>query len=327
MAGTCQTLVMDEDLRLLIDLYVPPDAATAYLLLVGDRDAQPSAEVADRLAQLELIKLHPGGKVTPLPPRWAIGMLIRRRREELMKLDASLARTVAVAEDLQDLFDRVQERRGETPLVEIVHGSEAARSAVVRLLRDTRTVVKAFQPGPSSADRHQVDPIDLERLAAGVQYRCVYSTGYLSEPGAVEMAWALRDAGEIARVHNGMPGPMLIFDNHTAVLPTDRGSHPVLGCAVVRSSSVVHMCCAIFDAVWAGGTSLDGDAPDPADRIATLLLAGFHDGRIARQLDLSVRTVRRRISELMSLHGAASRSQLGAALADGRAGRPPATGS
>jgi DNA-binding NarL/FixJ family response regulator len=45
--------------------------------------------------------------------------------------------------------------------------------------------------------------------------------------------------------------------------------------------------------------------------VLQLLTAGFKDQAIARNLEVSLRTVRRRLSNLMAAHGLTSRFQLG----------------
>ncbi|RDG35048.1 helix-turn-helix transcriptional regulator, partial [Streptomyces corynorhini] len=52
--------------------------------------------------------------------------------------------------------------------------------------------------------------------------------------------------------------------------------------------------------------------PDATDlEILSLLLAGMTDARVAKQLDLGLRTVQRRVRGLMELSGVTTRLQLG----------------
>lgn len=238
-----------------------------------------------------------------------------------MALDARLTATVVAAEDLQAAFEHVEERRAGTPLIQILHGHRAADSTVVQLMGAASSSLLSMQPGPTTEVRHEVNPWDLDALERGVRLQTMYSSAFLAEEGAMEMVRALVAAGEEARVHNGLPTVMLHFDDETVLLPTDRDGHPSQGAAVIRSSSVVHVCKALFERYWEESIPLDLVAPR-ADPVPDLLLAGFSDDRIARELDVSVRTVRRRIRDLMARHGAATRVQLGAALAR-RAGQPP----
>jgi DNA-binding NarL/FixJ family response regulator len=56
----------------------------------------------------------------------------------------------------------------------------------------------------------------------------------------------------------------------------------------------------------------DGGGPTELDRkILALLLAGLTDQAVATQLDLSLRTLQRRVRHLLDLAGVESRMQLG----------------
>jgi hypothetical protein len=300
----------------------------AYAALVRDPGTPPADGAAGPLLELGLAQAGPDGAVQPLPPLVAIGSLVRRRRRQLLDADARLIQAMAAAEDLQVAYELAQERRGHVPLIELLHGYRSADSTVARLYAQTREVSRCFLVGPTSRERHTPSQADLDALARGLELRCIYTPVYLDEPGAMAMVGVLQAHGEQSRVHAGLPSAMLIFDEDVAVLPTDREGHPSQGAAIIRSSSVVRMCIALFEAYWRQATPLEGGRADAvdgravdgraadreADRIPALLLAGFQDERIARELDVSVRTVRRRIRELMDHHGAASRTQLGAAL-------------
>ena len=93
---------------------------------------------------------------------------------------------------------------------------------------------------------------------------------------------------------------------------------------VVRQASLVGMLQAYFDELWETASRVEARG----DRLAEhdhrrLLLAELADGvkdeQIARNLDVSLRTVRRRVAALMDVYGVDTRFQLGAALErDGR---------
>jgi DNA-binding NarL/FixJ family response regulator len=79
---------------------------------------------------------------------------------------------------------------------------------------------------------------------------------------------------------------------------------------------------ALFEKVWRDAYPLDlngdglaerdCDGPTELDRrILALLLAGLTDQAVASQLDLSLRTLQRRVRHLLDLAGVESRMQLG----------------
>lgn len=78
----------------------------------------------------------------------------------------------------------------------------------------------------------------------------------------------------------------------------------------VRSRAVVEPLRHFFDLLWRSATPLRTYRGEHAQTLE-LLARGFTDTRIALALNLSARTVSRRVSEIMAEHGAGSRFELG----------------
>jgi DNA-binding NarL/FixJ family response regulator len=83
---------------------------------------------------------------------------------------------------------------------------------------------------------------------------------------------------------------------------------------IVRAPGLVSLVSELFEQLWLRAAPLDH--PDDAEvddrrRILELLMSGTKDETIARQLGLSLRTVRRRVAELMDELGARTRFQAG----------------
>ncbi|WP_336204157.1 response regulator transcription factor [Nonomuraea sp. LPB2021202275-12-8] len=84
----------------------------------------------------------------------------------------------------------------------------------------------------------------------------------------------------------------------------------------MHSSSLLDALVSLFEVLWrsalplpAAPSSGQADLPDP--ELFTLLAAGLKDEAVARQLGVSLRTVHRRVSELMDRLGARTRFQAG----------------
>lgn len=101
---------------------------------------------------------------------------------------------------------------------------------------------------------------------------------------------------------------------------TGRDAEPAA--LVVHASGLLESLMGLFESVWrdamplrlggSGGVREDRVGPDPADlEILSLLLAGLTDASVAKQLDLGLRTVQRRVKGLMELTGVSTRLQLG----------------
>jgi DNA-binding NarL/FixJ family response regulator len=116
---------------------------------------------------------------------------------------------------------------------------------------------------------------------------------------------------------------LMIADRETALLPLGRDTADTTPAAViVHSSGLLDALLALFDHYWDASTplSLDNDGGngsqegrlDSGDlRILSLLISGVTDETIARQLNISLRTVRRRIQAMMHVANAQNRAQLG----------------
>ncbi|MFG3307532.1 helix-turn-helix domain-containing protein [Streptomyces wuyuanensis] len=249
------------------------------------------------------------------PPGVALGALLTQHRHELeqAELAASLLareyRAEATALPVHDL-------------VEVVTGASAVAHRFLQLQLGASEEVCALVTGKpmvvSGIDN------DAEERAAqrGVAYRVVIEREVLTLPtGLVEVSASLgRD--EQVRVVDRVPTKLVVADRTLAMVPlTGRGSEPAA--LVVHASGLLESLTGLFEAVWRealplrlgrhGEVAEEGPAgPDAADlEILSLLLAGMTDASVAKQLDLGLRTVQRRVKGLMELAGVTTRLQLG----------------
>ena len=101
-----------------------------------------------------------------------------------------------------------------------------------------------------------------------------------------------------------------------------KGSEPAA--LVIHASGLLESLSGLFESVWREATPLvlvgpgsdtmveAQTGPDAYDlQVLSLLLGGFTDASIAKQLDVGLRTVQRRVQGLMQLAGVTSRLQLG----------------
>lgn len=78
----------------------------------------------------------------------------------------------------------------------------------------------------------------------------------------------------------------------------------------IRKADTVDPLCHFFELLWRSAAPFREHRSDQ-DAILGLLTRGFTDARIAQSLNLSPRTVSRRVSEVMAAYGAGSRFELG----------------
>jgi DNA-binding CsgD family transcriptional regulator len=80
---------------------------------------------------------------------------------------------------------------------------------------------------------------------------------------------------------------------------------------LIRTTALVSIFRDYFDAIWRVGIPLAREKEDDVDEVLLLMAQGLKDEAIAAQLNLSLRTVRRRIADVMDMVGAESRFQAG----------------
>ncbi len=121
--------------------------------------------------------------------------------------------------------------------------------------------------------------------------------------------------GVEARTVPTLPLRMILVDRQVAVIPIDP-EHSRLGALLTRSRGTVTALLALFEQVWEQGTALGapaqlhvGSRTSQERELLRMLTAGTKDERAARQLGVSVRTVRRMMAELTERLQAHSRSR------------------
>lgn len=216
-------------------------------------------------------------------------------------------------------------KRAEPPdgLFEVVHGETDQRYRIDRLQRESHKEVLCFTRPPYVQEGG--NPVEEERLAAGVSYRSLYETSALSYPGSADMPGFI-PPGELARATPRVPMKLMIFDRERAILPfAEEPADPTSGGLLVLHPSVlVDALVELFEDHWRRGTPLrfgsafgpEGEDPDVPDspaldaQLLSLLMSGLPDKAIATQLGISLRTLQRRIRALMESTGTANRTQL-----------------
>lgn len=264
-------------------------------------------------------------------------------REELLvavSLDAPINRIVAAAEaSAATSIDRVSRMRASS--------SEAARllrqvqslsteepesqtldsaSEVVTFLHQmnaecTSEVLALVDHNPGPAALRQSRDQDLALLDKGVRVRSIYLSSARSQPELMTYLRWLEEHGAQVALAPVVPVRTLVFDNRTALVvrdPEDRSA----GAVVVRSPGLVMALTWLFEFRWQQAEPLGAPTPpsDGPSAVELELLRHFAQGRkdaaIARRMDVSVRTVRRTVTQLSERLGVSSRFELGARAAE-----------
>jgi sugar-specific transcriptional regulator TrmB len=294
-------------------------AGAAELSDLAHRLALPEADTERALRRLERQGLAAQSSArtnrwVAAPPGVALGALLIQQRHELEQ--AELASALLAEEYRAEAAEPAVH-----DLVEVVTGASAVAQRFHQLQLGATTEVCALVTGRPMAVTGMENESEERAALRGVSYRVVVEREVLSLPsGIVELSAALsRD--EQCRVVDRVPTKLVVADGALAMVPlTARGAEPAA--LVVHASGLLESLMGLFDAVWRDAMPLRlgenrviqeaGTGPDTTDlEVLSLLLSGMTDASVAKQLQLGLRTVQRRVKGLMELTGVSTRLQLG----------------
>ncbi|GAA1992010.1 helix-turn-helix domain-containing protein [Microbacterium pumilum] len=249
-------------------------------------------------------------RVVASPPAIALKPLLLERERGLTRAHEALI-------EFSELYREAADQRNAADVVDVILGTDAVRQRIGQLQaaanREVRVLVLSQVAIISGAENVEED----RALERGVRYRVVVEGGVLERPGFLDVARSVGALGEEIRVLPTLPTRMFIADDAMALLPMrSHGENSSLGALLVHPSGLLDLVMAIFEEYWKTATRLlpdDNGAQDGVDRdVLKLLLLGLTDATIAAQLRISVRTLQRRVAELMELAAVTTRIQLGA---------------
>lgn len=296
---------------------------------LGEALDTPVAVVVAALSDLTvygLVKAMPGGGFAVAPPAVALGALISERRAELRRAELSL---VTLAEEHR----KAMAGRAISELIEVVTGVEAVRHRFAQVQHAARTQIRSFVTAPFVAVPLGANVVESLAVDQGVRFQVVVERAVLAEPGGVaEAIESLRKGVEI-RLVESLPIKLVLADTTLGLVPLTDTPDGEPGAVLLHRTGLLAAMDALFALVWRYAHPLDisalelserdappDDAASEADaagptkldrRILALLLAGLTDQVVANQLDISLRTLQRRLRHLMDLAGVETRMQLG----------------
>jgi DNA-binding CsgD family transcriptional regulator len=248
------------------------------------------------------------------PPARALGQVVSRASERLRddyrKIDA-----------LRDLIPglvaeqsaAVSPRRDDIRVQAV--GDDDAPGVIRRLIQESTGDVLWFRPDQWRLPGSElIDDLVAGLIASGRRSRAIYPAYALEE--APEMIRARARSGEQVRIAASLPVRLGVFGAQAAFVPDQWGAESGRR-LVVREHVLVGALTAVFESTWERAIAVPGldDAADDATGARRMLLhqlsRGAKDEQIARALGLSLRTVRRRVADIMLELDAESRFQAG----------------
>jgi predicted transcriptional regulator len=283
----------------------------ADLTRVGGHSPGVTRRAVDALVSRALVtrSAHKSPLLQAARPDWAVEGLILRKQRELEEL-RGWANEAAV----QHRDSLVQDSASD--IIEIIEGRDAIHQKDMTLQSQAKSEVLILDRPPYRSTGPVLNPQELERLAAGVAYRCIYHQPELLDPERLEWINTFVSAGEQARSLPEVPIKMVVVDRSLALLPLQKAPETLSAVICIHESSLLSALIEMFELLWDRsvplGPRLD-NAKDYAEEraLSQLLAAGMKDAAIARHLGVTTRTVSRRLEKLLELFGASTRFQAG----------------
>lgn len=277
-------------------------------------DEPTAMELVGRLVAAGLVLRRREELVASAPER-ALSRLIKEEHHRLQTMNEQLTAVQGLLPALEAEHRVSREPRGEPIRIEAISNQEVVPMLRALTLETPGDLLwmrpdQYLLPEGRAADRWV-----RGLLREGRRSRAIYPARVLEEaPDAVRRRAEL---GEHVRILGHVPGRLAVIGDTAAMIPHrfEVDEDLVL---VVRQPSIVASVTMLFESLWERALIVPGIGGDEAAERASarrLLLdqmaRGVKDEQIARTLGLSLRTVRRRVAELLDELDSGSRFQAG----------------
>ncbi|GAA3252422.1 hypothetical protein GCM10010532_100160 [Dactylosporangium siamense] len=275
----------------------------------------------DDLADLALLNpsARGDGAVRVVSPEVGLAALLARAEAEAAErqrqIEVTRAAITAIAVERAG-------SRADRSLIRL-DGVDAVRARMEQLATSATSECLSMNAGAADRpdSRTASAPLNQRALERGVAIRAICRESFRNDVDTLAAARWLVGLGGQMRTVPTLPMPMVIVDRQVAILPLN--PHDAADGAIeVDNPGVLAATCALFEHIWATGTPFGDDAATDANgclpqeqALIAIIAAGHTDEHAARKLGVSLRTVRRMMSELMDRLGAESRFQAGVAAA------------
>jgi DNA-binding CsgD family transcriptional regulator/sugar-specific transcriptional regulator TrmB len=274
-------------------------------------------DALDRLAALNLVSaLGPNGSIRAVQPRLGLIALLARTEANLAERQRQIEGARAAVTALASEYEAESASIGS---IEPIEGLDAVRDRLRSLALSAKRECLSLVPGgaqrPDAMEASK--PLDQLALERGVAVRSIYQDSFRNDTATFQYVEWLAALGGETRTVPTLPIPLVIVDREHALVPLDP-SDERRGALSLSGPGMIAALCALFDQFWQAGTpwgqrrKRDQASPSAAEHeLLRLLAQGMTDEAAAHKLGLSLRTVRRMTSELMTRLEARSRFEAG----------------
>jgi hypothetical protein len=310
-----------------------PDSTVEEVSAATRRTHAEVSRSQEALVDLGLVYADPVGHFKPVSNGPAL--LAEHIRHEVeadyTRKRSGLAR---LHHEMVQLMDEHMSARSpwSRPYVELMSGPEQEDRRLADLVNSARHEIARIRMAcpelPAFRGSGSQTPRDSRALKQGVAVRGIYPTYCLAVPAARTTLLGSVHSGVHLRTVGSPPLDLTLLDRSVGVVTTRKSASAVSSTVLVRGRELLDPLCILFDTWW----SIAGDVPRPGadepgsaqdlgegvgelgfdDRVLLKLMGeGYKDAQVARQIGVSIRTLRRRVSEVLWRLKADSRFQAG----------------
>jgi hypothetical protein len=271
----------------------------------------PVGELREHLTRLQaagLVELR-GDVVTAHPPQEALARLIGAESRRVQNRRDQLEAARGLLPSLTADHLAASTPTGEQVTLEVLTGEDIAQ-VVKHLSVESAGELLWLRPDPwNTRLDSELDDWVIELIRSGRRSRAVYSLQALRL--CPEVLRRRAEAGEHVRVLLDVPTRLAVLGSTAALVSERFGVHDGRR-LLLRQHALVATTALMFESVWDRALPVPGleqaDAgPSGHRQLVEQLASGAKDEQIARALGISVRTVRRRVADLLTELGAESR--------------------
>lgn len=300
---------------------------SVYRALLADPDADLYALAArlhvevpqvrsaiGRLLELALVRERTPGRVfVPVNPDVALEAMLSLEQAELTRRERGILQARAeLARLVRTSGGRVGPVRRLDDIAQVI---DVLKDLAARCYQEVLSVTSGEPIPAEHLDAALQD--DLDMLDRGVQVRLLHTRHQLTSAAMRHHLQTMQRHGAQVRIADTLPHRLLVFDRTVAFLPVDP-RRPSGGALVVREPAIIANLVTLFESLWTTAATLDraveSGAPGASelDRAVLMLMSsGVKDEAAARQLNVSDRTYRRHVADILVRLGASSRFQAG----------------
>ncbi len=275
-------------------------------------DRERTERAVEQLRDLGLMQQLPNLELEAVPPQSALRELVEQESARLSRRRRQLAdASGAITQLVGELAGAAAPQVPSSPTISDDRIG-AVMSRLARLGSGAICSVQAEIPNGPVSDQG-LEGRALAALHGGRPVRGLYPIAGLAN--ATEREWLVqwRELGEEQRLAENLPGEFIIYGTDAVLVrkPWELSTAPWVE---LREGVAITAFQELFEQLWAVAVAAPSARGNYRinDRLLSLLANGLKDEVIARYLGLGVRTVRRRIAELMVQLNVQTRFQLGA---------------